>query len=102
MQRSRNLKDIYSLEAINTFFRKLYWLKNDKHDEYHILDELKDTVSLNFPFKEIAEKYKIIKNNAEGIIIPYNDNAREIIEKLRYCYFLDYLSQNWYKNNILS
>ncbi|MCD6121143.1 MAG: CRISPR-associated helicase Cas3' [Spirochaetales bacterium] len=80
----RNLKDIYSLEAINTFFRKLYWLKNDKLDEYHILDELKDTVSLNFPFKEIAEKYKIIKNNAEGIIIPYNDNAREIIEKLRY------------------
>ena len=37
----------------------------------------------NFPFKDIAGKYRLIENIMESIIVPFNENARKLIDKLR-------------------
>ena len=54
-------------------------------DEYKIINLLNEDVArLNFPFKEIADKFKLIKDGMEPIIIPWNQDAQDIIRNLRY------------------
>ncbi len=84
----RKYDDLLSTEAVNEYFRNLYWRNQDKLDKERILDKLVEGVaSLNFPFREIAENFKIIDKDMESIIIPYSDNAKEIIKQLRYAKF---------------
>jgi CRISPR-associated endonuclease/helicase Cas3 len=81
----RKHDDPLSLEAVNDYFEELYWRKGEILDEYKILKTL-NTIDekLNFPFKEIAGKFNLIKDGMEPIIIPWNNEAEDIIRKLRY------------------
>lgn len=84
----RRHSDLLSNRAVSEYFKNLYWKNEDKLDEKGILSRLSRGVrKLNFPFKKIATDFKIIENNMEPIIIPYNDEAQSIIEKLRYAEF---------------
>ena len=81
----RHHDDPLSLGAVSAYFQELYWKKGDKLDEYGILSLLKeDAARLNFPFKEIAEKFSLIKDSLETLIIPWNKEAERIIQSLRY------------------
>jgi len=84
----RKYDDLLSLEAVNEYFLNLYWRNQDKLDKKDILGKLSEEVGkLNFSFKEIADKFKLIDNAMESIIIPYNNKAKEIIKQLRYAQF---------------
>jgi len=90
----RKYDDLLSIEAVNEYFRNLYWVNEDKLDKEKILEKLSEGVStLNFPFREIARQFKIIDNDMESIIIPYNDEAKEIIKQLRYTEFTKNLAR---------
>ncbi len=80
----RNTDEIFSLDSINRFFSNLYWLQGDVLDRKKIMECHKDIVGLNFPFKEIAKSYRLIDSGYINLIIPYNDEARYLIDKLRY------------------
>jgi CRISPR-associated endonuclease/helicase Cas3 len=81
----RKYNDILSIEAVNEYFRNLYWINEDKLDKEKILERFLEGIdALNFPFKEITKLFKIIDNNMESIIIPYNADAKKIIKQLRY------------------
>jgi len=81
-------KDLLSQEAIAEYFRTLYWTKGEKLDEYRILDDLGEGAKNgDFPFRVVDEKFKIIKDGAEPIIIPWNKKAETIISGLRYSEF---------------
>jgi len=81
----RHHKDLLSQEAVTEYFRTLYWMKGEKLDEYQILDDLaEDAINGNFPFVGVDKKFKIIKDGAESIIIPWNKEAEKIISGLRY------------------
>ncbi len=81
----RKHNDPLSLEAVNDYFEELYWRKGEMLDEYGIINLLNEDIArLNFPFKEIADKFKLIKDGMEPIIIPWNDDAQDIIRNLRY------------------
>jgi CRISPR-associated endonuclease/helicase Cas3 len=85
----RKYSDLLSIEAINEYFRNLYWRNQDKLDKERILEKFLEGVgSINFPFREIAEQFKMMDSNMESIIIPYNDDAREIIKQLRYAEYV--------------
>jgi CRISPR-associated endonuclease/helicase Cas3 len=81
----RHHSDPLNLEAVEEYFRSLYWLKGDKLDESQILADLSEGMrNGDYPFRKIDEKFKIIKDGMESIIIPWNERAEEIINELRY------------------
>ncbi len=81
----RHHEDLLSQEAVTEYFRALYWIQGERLDEYRILDDLgEDAIHGNFPFRGVDKKFKIIKDGAESIIIPWNEEAEKIINGLRY------------------
>jgi len=81
----RHHYDLLSQESITEYFRTLYWIKGEKLDQYQILDDLGEGAKNgNFPFRAVDKKFKIIKDGAEPIIIPWNKEAEKIIGGLRY------------------
>jgi CRISPR-associated endonuclease/helicase Cas3 len=81
----RHHDDFLSLEAVTEYFMTLYWMKGNKLDEYQILDDLGEGAKNgDFPFRAVDKKFKIIKDGAESIIIPWNKEAEKIISGLRY------------------
>lgn len=90
----RKYDDLLSIEAVNEYFRNLYWINEDKLDKKNILEKLSEGAgTLNSPLKEIAKQFKIIYNDMESIIIPYNYEAKKIIKQLRYTEFTKNLAR---------
>ena len=84
--------DPMSLNAINHYFRKLYWLKGDDAlDAKHILQLLRERArSLDFPFETIASEFRLIETTMAPVIVPWpgtdgrDDTARRLVEKLKW------------------
>jgi CRISPR-associated endonuclease/helicase Cas3 len=83
-------EDPISLEAITAYYNLLYDIQDshvfDKKEimscfEKGIIDEP------DFDFKTASERFKMIENDTFPIIIPYNDQAEELIQKLRFTDF---------------
>jgi CRISPR-associated endonuclease/helicase Cas3 len=84
----RHHEDPLSLEAVQAYFEQLYWLKGIALDQHQILADLAEgTKAGDFPFRVVAEKFKIIEDGMAPIIIPWNSDAERIIEELRYSVF---------------
>ncbi len=81
--------DPLSLEAIEDYFREIYWHENSQLDFHHILEQLHargDT--LDFPFEKIAREYRLIESTMQTVIIPYNATADALIQSLRHATFV--------------
>ena len=84
--------DPMSLEAIDDYFRKLYWLKGDDAlDAKHILRLLRERGrSLDFPLETIAREFRLIETSMAPIIVPWcgtdgrDDTAKRLLEELRW------------------
>ena len=81
--------DPLSLEAVYEYFCTLYWTRGESSlDEYQILYDLcESTNRLDFPFRKVDEKFKIIRDNMESVIIPWKEKEKEVeelIENLRF------------------
>ena len=84
--------DPTSLDAIDDYFRKLYWLKGDDAlDAKDILRLLREPGgSLDFPFETIAGRFRLIETPMAPIIVPWcgmdggNDTAKRLLEELRW------------------
>lgn len=76
--------DPLSLEAISRYFELLYDIEKDKLDSKNIMNDFEEGAKkLQFSFETAARDYKLI-DESESLIIPYNDEAVELIEKLKY------------------
>lgn len=71
--------DLSSPQAVKYYFDFLHKLDGDKLDKERIL-ELHRKKSM--PFREIAEKFKLIKEDTKSIFIPFDENAKIIEQKL--------------------
>lgn len=81
----RNFDDVMSLEAIETYFRELYSIQENALDLYEINKRIEYGKSnLDFPFKDIADDFKLISNNTKPIIIQFDEDSKKLIESLRY------------------
>ncbi len=76
--------DPASMAAIRAYFSLLDVLQDSQRsaDAKEILTHLNRNDG--FDFKTAAEKFKLIDNNTVAVIIPYNDEARELIKKLAF------------------
>jgi CRISPR-associated endonuclease/helicase Cas3 len=81
----RHHNDPLTLKAVEEYFRTLYWLKGDKLDEFQILGILSEGIKTgDYPFRWLDEKFKIIRDGSESIIIPWNEKADKVVNELRY------------------
>ena len=84
----RHEEDILSLAAIDDYFKLYYWEKGEGLDEEGILAMLQAGCQKgDFPFKTVAEKFQFIKDYMKPVIIPFDDEARDLIRSLD---FADY------------
>ncbi len=79
--------DPMSIQAINAYFKTLYNLQDPKRafDVKRILSYFdKGTGELDFDFKTAADNFNLIENNTVAVVIPYNDDAKKLLEQARY------------------
>jgi len=74
-----------SIPAIEAFFGQLYNLQdsNVSFDYKNIMGYF-DSNEGRFGFESAARAFQIIEDVAETVIIPYDENAKELIEELKY------------------
>lgn len=78
--------DPTTISAIQSYYRLLYTLQDDRaFDARQILNYFdKGTSRFDFDFKTAAENFKLIGENTVAVIIPYDSEARELLETLKY------------------
>ena len=77
-------EEIDSEESVKYYFDNLYALED--LDRNKVMSKIKKgfEAKCHFPFRSIAEEFKLIQNDTVPVIIPYNDEAREQIDRLAY------------------
>ncbi len=81
----KNKNNFLSLESVNKFFESFYWRTGENLDKKEIIQDcLQGIENLDFPFKDIAEKFKIIEDTQKTILIPYDEKADNLIEDLKF------------------
>lgn len=83
---ARFADDPTSIQAIEAYYQQLYTLQGEESfDARNILGYFdKGTGQPDFDFKTAAENFKFIDDNMVAVIIPYNDEAKRLIETLKY------------------
>ncbi len=85
----RAKEEILTLETVKDYFEHWYWTEGDERlDKKKIIDDIRAGVkTLDFPFRSVSEKFRIIDNDTRPVIIPYNDDAQELIGTIDYVEF---------------
>ena len=81
----RRHDDPLSLDAIEDYFREVYWLKGDGLDAEGILAEISERRdTLDFPFESIASRFRLIETPLVPVIVPYGgpDGEDPTVERL--------------------
>jgi CRISPR-associated endonuclease/helicase Cas3 len=75
--------DLFSLEAIEHYFRLHLWQHNDQWDEHGISEpEMFNANSMIFQFRTAAQKYKVIDDQSQSIFVPYGEDGAAMVERL--------------------
>jgi CRISPR-associated endonuclease/helicase Cas3 len=77
--------DILSLSAIEEYFKEYYWKQGERLDKDDILGLIKQGAkACDFPFRTIAEKFKLISEENKPVVIPIEKEAQELVEQIRH------------------
>ncbi|GGY02286.1 CRISPR-associated helicase/endonuclease Cas3 [Litchfieldella qijiaojingensis] len=77
--------DPLSLEAIDAYFRLLYWQQGlQRLDRHGLLKLVEDGRLEGIPFETLEQKFRMIENNQRAVIIPFDDKARAALRELAY------------------
>ncbi|MCX7698422.1 MAG: CRISPR-associated helicase Cas3' [Candidatus Goldbacteria bacterium] len=77
--------DLLGLENIKRYFEILYSREGEGLDGKNILQSILDSRGkLEYPFKTIAENFKIIDDITYSIIVPYDKKCEQILEKIKF------------------
>lgn len=86
--------DPLAMAGVEDYFRELYWIRADKLDAKDILGKLRDGAKkLLFPFRTVAEEFRVIESLGEPIVIPWagpegDDAVRAALRALEYADFV--------------
>ena len=76
--------DPLDLETVRAWFDKLYGLKTEELDGKRILARIEETAArLDWPFRSIAEDFRLIDQATETVIVPWGDGAADLIDEVR-------------------
>lgn len=84
----RRYEDPLSLDGVKEYFTTLYDIEGDELDKERIMAEIKEQEKLlRFPFRSIADKFKLIDENTTAVVIPWDDECRDILSEARWSKF---------------
>lgn len=76
--------DLSSPEAITAYFDALHKLKDEALDQYSVIRAFEQGVNgCKMPFKQVAERFHLIDKETKPVLIPIEDEAKKIEQKLR-------------------
>jgi len=73
-----------SIPAIEAYFERLYALKEPRDFDYKDILGCFDNQQPNYKFATVAERFRVIEENMETVIIPYDEEAKKLIEELKF------------------
>ncbi len=76
--------------AVREYFRHVYWHNQHRWDKYGIMPCMKIDRGVEMQFRAIAEKYVLIRDNQLPVLIPYNNDAENLLSQLNNP-FVDYV-----------
>lgn len=66
--------DPLSLDAIEAYFTLLYWQQGpDQLDKHQLLSLIENSGLDGLPFETLEKKFRLIDNNQQSVIIPFDD-----------------------------
>lgn len=75
--------DPLSLDAIEAYFRLLYWQQgHDALDKHDLLGLFERGRLEGLPFDTVAQQFRMIENTQQAVIIPFDNTARDAIKRL--------------------
>lgn len=81
-------EDPLGLNGVKEYFSSMYDIDAAELDKEGILADIREQErQLRFPFRGIAEKFKLIDNNTSTVIIPWDDHCRETLAEAGYSLF---------------
>ncbi len=86
-----DFEDPLTLDAVENYFNKLYRYEGvGGLDKKGILPSLDERLNeLAFPFEKVNDDFAIIENGTKDVVIPWDNSARSLIEKIRKIGFPD-------------
>jgi CRISPR-associated endonuclease/helicase Cas3 len=82
----RHYEDALSLPALEAYFCRAYWsrqIAGDGLDAHAILPRLNaQATDLLFPHEDVARDMRLVEDEGEAILIPFDDPARQLINAL--------------------
>ena len=83
-QALRQHDDPLSLAAVRAFFQSVYWLEGEGLDAKKLMMLHEESWrSFDFNFAEIACNFRMIDDESEPVLIPFDDEARRLLGALR-------------------
>jgi CRISPR-associated endonuclease/helicase Cas3 len=83
----RHHDDPLSLEAVDAYFRRLYWQRESASaqglDKHALLERI-HRARLDVPFQDIACDFWMIEDTQKPVIIPWDNDARQAARSIEY------------------
>lgn len=78
--------DLLSPAALEAYFGEVYWRAGERLDREKILADFKvdRTLKMDFAYRTVAEKYRMIENGMAPVIVANAEAARKAVGDLRY------------------
>ena len=74
-------KNLSQPETVEEYFERMYYLRRNELDQKKIMDEFKKGI---YNFDTVAKKFKLIDTNTVTILIPKEEEAKELLSEVRY------------------
>ncbi|MDR2800923.1 MAG: CRISPR-associated endonuclease Cas3'' [Desulfovibrio sp.] len=76
----RHKEDLLHPDAMRDYFLELYWQSGDVNlDAKYILKRIGETAAdADFPFREIERDFQLIDAPMQGVVIPYDEQAKNL------------------------
>jgi CRISPR-associated endonuclease/helicase Cas3 len=75
--------NLFSPAAIEDYFGEVYWRLDANLDRHRILDKFRlGSGEADFAYRDVAEKFRMIESGMVPVIVPGDEYARKLIEKL--------------------
>ncbi len=76
-----------SISAIDAYFERLYSLKEVRDFDYKDILAYFDNHQPAYRFATVAERFRIIEEATETVIIPFDEEAKRLIQELKFTQF---------------
>ncbi len=79
----RHREDLLSLDAVEAYFRELYWrLGEPALDKDDLLGLLKQTREGSLPLETLAARFRMIQTTMRPVIVPFDPNNDEAVPEV--------------------